>query len=85
VTQADLDAAGGDINKLEREQQAKVIEWYWQHRWAVGRDQKDRQFDEATLKPYWQDVYKARGARTFNARIPVARNIRPMRIKLATS
>ncbi len=87
VTQADLDKAGGNIKKLEREQQAKVVEWYWQHKFATkAADKSGAQFDEATLKPFWEDVFKPRTTKVrFNARIPVAGMIRPMRIKLATS
>ena len=81
VTQADLDKAGGDISKLEREQQATVIEWYWQKRWGTGG-----QFDEPTLKPYWQDVYKPKPQRfRYNAAIPVMRTVRPIRFRMATS
>jgi phage-related protein len=80
VTQADLDKAGGDIRKLEREQQATVIEWYWQKRWGTGG-----RFDEATLRTYWQDVYKPR-PRTirYNAAIPVMGRIQPLRFRVAT-
>lgn len=80
VTQADLDRAGGDIRKLEREQQATVIEWYWQKRWSTGG-----QFDELTLKPYWQDVYKPKPQRVrYNTAIPVMGRVQPRTLRLVT-
>jgi len=90
VTQADLDKAAGNINKLEREQQAKVVEWYWQHKWATtSSEQSGRKFDEATLKPFAQDVFKLSLARMkkkkFNSRVPVMGTFRPIRFRMATS
>ena len=80
VTQADLDKAGGDIRKLEREQQATVIEWYWQKRWGTGG-----RFDEATLKPYWEDVFKPKPQTLrYSAAIPVMGTIRPIRFRVVT-
>ena len=52
VTAADINAAGGDINKLEREQQAVVVERYYMGKWGGSS------WDVATYEPLAKDVYK---------------------------
>ncbi len=53
VTDADLAAANGDLRKLEREQQAVVVERYWEARWGGGA------WNWQIYEPLARDVYKA--------------------------
>lgn len=82
VTEADLDAAAGDIRNLQREQQAVVVERYW--RGTYGGETIPFL---AKYKPLAQDVYDPKPSRTT---IPALRPvpilsglIRPMRITIS--
>jgi len=59
VTDADIAAANGDLSKLEREQQAVVVERYWQGRWGGGG------WPWQDYESLAQDVYKAQRVRPF--------------------
>ena len=59
VTATDITVANGDITKLEREQQAVVVERYWSGRWGGGG------WDWHVYEPLAQDVYKAQPVKTF--------------------
>lgn len=56
VTPADIAAANGDIRKLEREQQAVVVERYYIGKWG------DHSFDPAIYEELAKDVYKGKPA-----------------------
>lgn len=71
VTDADLAAANGDITKLEREQQAMVVQWYWERRWGGFAG------DYAKYQAFAQDVYRPRPTLPFP--LPV---IRPLPVPL---
>lgn len=71
VTDADLAAANGDITKLEREQQAMVVQWYWERRWGGIAG------DYTKYQPFAEDVYRPRP--TFPFPLPI---IRPLPVPL---
>jgi hypothetical protein len=86
VTAEDIAAAAGDLSKLEREQQAVVVERYWRNRWGGGGGNW-QQYESLA-----QDVYRAQPATPFPIRvippimIPVTRSVqRVRRLALATS
>jgi hypothetical protein len=84
VTDADLAAANGDITKLEREQQAVVVERYWIAKFGGGLAT-----DVAKYEPLAQDVFRPEPASSLLARLrvgplPVLRVVRrPQRVLLA--
>jgi hypothetical protein len=71
VTDADLAAANGDITKLEREQQAMVVQWYWERRWGGFPG------DYTKYQPFAEDVYRSRPTIPFP--LPI---IRPLPVPL---
>ncbi|HMB69501.1 MAG TPA: hypothetical protein VKU85_09315, partial [bacterium] len=76
VTDADIAAADGDLGKLEREQQAVVVERYWAGRWG-----EDDSVDWQALESLARDVYRPlRGIvpGRVHSLVPVVRTVRPL-------
>jgi len=67
VTNDMLDRNGGDFSKFNREQQAVIVESYWQEKWGSGSSG----LDLARLEPYAKKVYRPRrGSIRFGSLVP---------------
>jgi len=80
VTDDDLKKANGDFSKLQREQQAMVVEYYWWGRWggATSIDwKKYEKLAQAVHSPEPADLA------VFDQRIPIVGPVKPALIHLA--